>query len=169
VGFESLDTENLSMINKQGDLKISPIEPVRTFRDYGIGILVSFILGYDHDTPDTFKKTLDFCNQAKIGGALFPILTPYPGTFLRERLMREGRILTDGWDFCDMEYVAFAPEGMSPGRLQEDFEWLNSSFLSGGVVFQKTLQDSPIHSDFRPYEPRFPQGVEEKNFGKLTN
>ncbi len=158
VGFESLSFENLSLMAKKSNLEISPIEAVKRFHDHGIGILASFILGYDHDTPDTFEKILDFCHQTKIDGALFPILTPYPGTLLRERLKKEGRILMDRWDLYDMEHVTFVPKGMSPEKLQEGFEWLNSSFLSG-VHLPKALQDSSILTDFWPDELRFPQGL----------
>jgi radical SAM superfamily enzyme YgiQ (UPF0313 family) len=140
VGFESLSFENLSLMRKKTNLEISPIEAVKKFHDYGIGVLASFILGYDHDTPDTFKEILDFCHQAKIDGALFPILTPYPGTLLRERLKREGRILTDQWDLYDMEHVTFAPKRMSPEKLQEGFEWLNASFLSWGSIFRRLFK-----------------------------
>jgi radical SAM superfamily enzyme YgiQ (UPF0313 family) len=77
---------------------------------------------------------------AKIDGALFPILTPYPGTLLRERLKREERILTDRWDLYDMEHVTFVPRRMSPEKLQEGFEWINSSFLSWGSIFRRLLK-----------------------------
>jgi len=140
VGVESLTQENLSLMGKKTNLEISPIEAVKKFHDYGIGVLASFILGYDHDTPDTFKKILDLCHQARIDGALFPILTPYPGTLLRERLKREGRILTDQWDLYDMEHVTFAPKRMSPEKLQEGFEWLNASFLSWGSIFRRLFK-----------------------------
>ncbi|MEW6376442.1 MAG: radical SAM protein [Thermodesulfobacteriota bacterium] len=150
VGFESLAQENLSMMGKKTNLGISPIEAVRKFHDNGIGILTSFILGYDHDTPDTFEKILNFCHQAKIDGALFPILTPYPGTLLRERLKREGRILTDRWDLYDMEHVTFVPRRMTPEELQEGFEWLNSSFLSWGSMFKRLFK---IHRSLQIFGP----------------
>jgi len=140
VGFESLIQENLSLMGKKANLEISPIEAVRKFHDHGIGLLASFILGYDHDTSDTFKKILDLCHQTKIDGALFPILTPYPGTLIRERLKKARRILTDQWDLYDMEHVTFIPQGMSPEKLQEGFEWLNSSFLSWGSIFRRLFK-----------------------------
>ena len=140
VGFESLIQENLSLMGKKANLEISPIEAVRKFHDHGIGLLASFILGYDHDTPDTFKKIIDLCHQVKIDGALFPILTPYPGTLIRERLKKARRILTDQWDLYDMEHVTFIPQGMSPEKLQEGFEWLNSSFLSWGSIFRRLFK-----------------------------
>lgn len=150
VGFESLTPENLSLMEKQKNLRISPVEAVRKFHDHGIGILASIILGHDHDTPDTFKKILDFCHQAKVDGALFPILTPYPGTLLRERLRREGRILTDQWDLYDMEHVTFIPRKMSPEELQEGFNWLNSSFLSWGSMFKRLFK---IHRSLQIFAP----------------
>jgi radical SAM superfamily enzyme YgiQ (UPF0313 family) len=140
VGFESLIPENLSLMEKPTNAKISPVEAVKKFHDHGIGILASFILGYDHDTPDTFEKILDFCDQVKMDGAIFPILTPYPGTLLRKRLKGEERILTDQWDLYDMEHVTFLPRGMSPEKLQEGFEWLNSSFLSWRSIFRRLLK-----------------------------
>jgi radical SAM superfamily enzyme YgiQ (UPF0313 family) len=150
VGFESLAPENLSMMGKRINLGISPVEAVKKFHDHGIGILASFILGYDHDTPDSFKRILDFCHQAKIDGALFPILTPYPGTALRERLQKEGRILTDQWDLYDMEHVTFIPRGMTPEKLQEGFEWLNASFLWWGSIFRRLFR---IHRSLQIFGP----------------
>jgi len=150
IGFESLSPENLSLMEKSANLGISPIEAVKKFHDHGIGILASFILGYDHDTPDTFQRILEFCHKAKIDGALFPILTPYPGTHLRERLKREGRILTDQWDLYDMEHVTFIPRRMSPEQLQEGFEWLNSSFLSWGSIFRRLFK---IHRSLQIFGP----------------
>lgn len=150
VGFESLVAENLSLMEKRSNLGISPTEAVKKFHDYGIGILASFILGYDHDGPDTFERILEFSHKAKIDGALFPILTPYPGTLLRERLKKEGRILTDQWDLYDMEHVTFVPRGMSPEKLQEGFEWLNSAFLSWGSMFKRIFR---IHRSLQIFGP----------------
>jgi radical SAM superfamily enzyme YgiQ (UPF0313 family) len=167
VGIESLDPENLFLMEKESNLKISSVEAVKKFHDYGIGILASFILGYEHDTPDTFKKTLDFCHQAKIDGALFPILTPYPGTLLRERLKKEGRILTDQWDLYDMEHVTFAPRGMSPEKLQEGFEWLNSSFLSWGSILRRLFRIHRSHQIFGPMNFGFRKAWKKRTYVKF--
>ncbi len=150
VGFESLTHENLSLMGKKTNIGVSPEEAVKRFHDQGIGILASFILGYDHDTPDTFKKILDFCDRTRVDGGLFPVLTPYPGTSLRERLRREGRILTNQWDLYDMEHVTFVPRGMSPEKLQEGFEWLNSSFLSWGSMLRRLFK---IHRSLQIFGP----------------
>lgn len=163
VGFESLSQENLSMMGKRTSHGISPIEAVKKFHDQGIGILASFILGYDHDTPDTFEKILDLCNKAKIDGGLFPILTPYPGTLLRERLKKEGRILTDQWDLYDMEHVTFVPKGMSPEKLQEGFEWLNDSFLSWRSILKRLFKAHRSLQIFGPMNLGFRKAWRKKD------
>ena len=163
VGFESLMEENLSMMGKKTALGISPTEAVKKFHDYGIGVLASFILGYDHDTPDIFEKILDFCHQAKIDGALFPILTPYPGTPLRERLKREGRLLTNQWDLYDMEHVTFIPKKMSPEELQEGFETLNTFFLSWGSLFRRLFKMNRSLQIFGPMNFGFRQAWKKRS------
>ncbi len=150
VGFESLTHENLTLMGKRTNLRISPEEAVKRFHDQGIGILASFILGYDHDTKNSFEKILDFCNLTRIDGALFPILTPYPGTALRERLEKENRILTNQWDLYDMEHVTFLPKRMSPEELQEGFEGLNSSFLSWSSILRRL---SKVHRSLQIFGP----------------
>jgi radical SAM superfamily enzyme YgiQ (UPF0313 family) len=163
VGFESLARENLSVMGKKTNLGIPPIEAMKKFHDHGIGILASFILGYDHDTLDTFKKILSFCHQSKIDGGLFPVLTPYPGTLLRERLKSEGRLLTDQWDLYDMEHVTFVPKGMSPERLQEGFEWLNSSFLSWGSILRRLFKVHRSVQIFCPMNLGFRKAWKKRN------
>lgn len=167
MGFESLSPENLSLMGKKANLSISPIEAVKKFRDHGIGILASFILGYDHDTPDTFERILDFCHQSKMDGGLFPILTPYPGTPLRERLKREGRLLTDQWDLYDMEHVTFIPKRMSAEKLQEGFESLNSSFLSWGCIFRRLFKINRSLQIFGPMNLGFHKSWKKRMRQKL--
>jgi radical SAM superfamily enzyme YgiQ (UPF0313 family) len=150
VGFESLSRDNLSLMGKPSTMKISPRDAVKRFHDHGIGVLASFILGYDHDTKDSFKWILDFCNETRIDGAIFPILTPYPGTPLRARLEREGRILTDDWDMYDMEHVTFRPMGMSVEELKEGYEWLNANFLSWSSILRRTLK---VHRSIQIFGP----------------
>ena len=163
VGFESLTRDNLSIMGKKTNVGISPVEAVKKFHNQGIGILGSFILGYDHDTPDTPEEILDFCHRTKIDGGLFPILTPYPGTVLRERLKKEGRILTDQWDLYDMEHVTYVPKGMSPEKLQEGFEWLNSSFLSWWSIFRRLFKMDRSLQIFGPMNFGFHKAWKKRN------
>jgi radical SAM superfamily enzyme YgiQ (UPF0313 family) len=57
----------------------------------------AFILGLDRDRPDTVERTVEFVNQNHIMGAQLALLTPFPGSRLRERLLREQRVLHSEW------------------------------------------------------------------------
>src|SRR6266545_2602639 len=54
VGFESLNQESLIAMGKVTNRASSYLDDARAFRDSGIGILGSFVLGCDGDTPEIF-------------------------------------------------------------------------------------------------------------------
>ena len=58
--------------------------------------------------------------------------------------------MTDQWDLYDMEHVTFNPRGMSREKLQEGFEWLNSSFLSWNSIFRRLFK---IHRSLQIFGP----------------
>ena len=121
VGFESLDEGALKAMGKKTNHVATYLDAVKAFRDSGIGILGSFVLGLDGDGPDVFERTLRFCEKARLPAAIFPILTPYPGTKVRERLLAEDRILSSDWRDYDMEHVNFRPKGMTVEELQAGY------------------------------------------------
>ncbi len=140
VGFESLNEKSLEAMGKVTNRASSYIEDSKAFRDNGIGILGSFVLGYDGDTPEVFGNILSFCEQARLEAAIFPILTPYPGTAVRARLEAEGRIVSNSWEDYDMGHVTFRPAGMDAGELQAGHDWLNRSFYSFGSMFRRIFK-----------------------------
>ena len=150
VGFESLNQQALSAMGKVTNTARSYLDDAKVFRDHGIGILGSFVLGYDGDTPDVFERLLRFCEEARIEAAIFPILTPYPGTDVRRRLEAEGRITSDAWEDYDMEHVNFRPVGMSAAELQEGYNWLNRSFYSLPSMYRRIFK---LHRSVQVFAP----------------
>jgi radical SAM superfamily enzyme YgiQ (UPF0313 family) len=150
IGFESLDQDRLSAMGKTTNSARSYLEDARAFRDHGIGILGSFVLGYDGDTPDVFEKTLRFCEEARLESAIFPILTPYPGTSVRNRLEQQGRILSNDWRDYDMEHVTFQPTGMSVEELQRGYEQLCRDFYSLPSMYRRIFK---LHRSVQVFGP----------------
>jgi radical SAM superfamily enzyme YgiQ (UPF0313 family) len=150
VGFESLNQETLKAIGKKSNSASLYLEQARLFRDHGIGILGSFVLGCDGDTPSMFEDTLRFCEEARLEAAIFPILTPYPGTKVRERLEREGRIISNDWRDYDMEHVNYVPRGMTASELQAGHDWLNASFYSFGSMYRRIFR---LHRSLQVFGP----------------
>lgn len=150
VGFESLNQDALAAMGKVTNRARSYLDDARAFRDNGIGILGSFVLGYDGDTPATFEAVLRFCEEARLEAAIFPILTPYPGTAVRERLLAQGRITSSDWRDYDMGHVTFTPAGMTAGELKAGHDWLHRSFYSFSSMYRRIFK---LHRSLQVFAP----------------
>ncbi len=124
VGFESRDPANLSAMNKMSNLDLGSYdEVVERIRDAGILLWAAFLLGYDHETAESIRDTLEWALSKKFAFSAFNILTPYPGTAFYERMKAEGRLLYDGcwWLHDDYRFghAAFRPRHLTPEKLSE--------------------------------------------------
>ncbi len=146
IGFESLDSRALDRIGKKvnrGGADYS--DQLARLRQHGISVYGTFIFGYDTDTEQSFKTTLQFARQEKIFLAAFNHLVPFPGTALYARLQDDGKLIDEQW-WLSPSYVfgtvAFQPEKMSPdelGRLCFTYRkrfYSLSSILRRGLDFQ---------------------------------
>lgn len=161
VGFESLNEDALAAMGKVTNRAASYLENARIFRDNGIGILGSFVLGYDGDTPAVFDDIFRFCEDARLEAAIFPILTPYPGTAVRARLEAEGRITSNRWEDYDMGHVTFRPVGMTAEQLQEGHDGLNRSFYSFPSMFRRIFKAHRSVQVFAPMNLGFRSAVKK--------
>ena len=150
VGFESLNQDSLAAMGKVTNKAASYKAYAQQFRDNGIGILGSFVMGCDGDTPAVFEQTLRFCEDARLEAAIFPILTPYPGTKVRQRLEAEGRIISNNWQDYDMEHVTFQPRGMTVQELQDGYDQACRSFYSWGSMYRRIFK---LHRSVQVFGP----------------
>src|SRR5262249_43929841 len=103
----------------------SYLDALRRIQAHGITVNGCFILGLDRHTPDVFPEILDFARRVPLYDVQITILTPFPGTPLYDRLLREGRILQpERWDLCTLCDVNYAPKNMTPQQLREGILWL---------------------------------------------
>ena len=123
IGFESIDTRNLSGMNKQVNRHLSPNyqEQIEALRHYGLQTWAAFTIGHDEDTPESIRALCDFAIASRFTFAAFNILTPYPGTPLYADLNRQGRLLYEGkwWLHPDYRFnhAAFTPKNMTADEL----------------------------------------------------
>ena len=150
VGFESLNQASLAAMGKVTNKTASYKAYAQQFRDHGIGILGSFVMGCDGDSPAVFEQTLRFCEDARLEAAIFPILTPYPGTKVRSRLEAEGRIISSNWQDYDMEHVTFQPSGMTVQELQDGYDSICRSFYSFGSIYRRIFK---LHRSVQVFGP----------------
>lgn len=139
VGIESLSQKNLQDTNKRPNIDLDIGEAIGKIHKGGIEIIGSFVLGLDGDGPDVFAQTVEFTLKHKLVAAQFSVLTPFPGTKMREQLESEGRILNDDWTRYTMSNVVFRPKNMTPRELTEGQRWVYRRFYSFPSILKRNL------------------------------
>lgn len=129
IGLESPERSALDGIelrsNFKGRRSSAYVECVRRIQAHGITVNGCFILGLDRQTPAIFEQILDFAMHVPLYDVQITVLTPFPGTPLYERLLREGRILAPGrWDLCTLFDVNYVPKNMTVDQLRQGVYWL---------------------------------------------
>jgi radical SAM superfamily enzyme YgiQ (UPF0313 family) len=121
IGFESLSAANLRSIDKD-QWKYSRLERypeyIRKIQSFGIGVQGAFIVGFDGDDGAVFDTITDFILGNNLYGAQISVLTPFPGTKLRERLEHEGRITCSHWQNYSGFDVNYIPEQITKEELE---------------------------------------------------
>ncbi|MCP4073453.1 MAG: radical SAM protein [Hyphomicrobiales bacterium] len=145
IGFESINRDNLLNAKKSPNLSgfSGYGEQVSILRDHGLQTWAAFVLGYDFETEDSIKQTLEFALENHFTFAAFNILMPYPATPLYDRLKREGRLLYDGQWWLHPEYrfnnAAFVPKLMTPEALTNACHEARTRFNSVPSVIRRFL------------------------------
>jgi len=143
IGFESLNPESLNAMGKSwASSKRKYSESIERIRDHGITVYATFVFGYDTDTKDDFKRTLDFAIDQKFAITAFNHLVPFPGTPLYKRLESQGRLLYDNWWLREggkFGEVVFKPKNMSPEELSENCFNCRESFYGYSSIAKRLL------------------------------
>ncbi len=121
IGFESLDEENLKVMNKRfNTMRGGFRKALANLRRHRIFVYGTFIFGYEHDTPASFDEAVDFATEEGMYIAAFNHLTPFPGTPLYKRLQSEGRLRFEAW-WRDPQYrynaLPFVPKQLTPDEV----------------------------------------------------
>ncbi len=123
VGFESLNPDNLTQMNKRFNMaRGGPKEVMQRFTAHGIRVYGTFVFGYDYDNAETVQESVSFAIESGMFIAAFNHLTPFPGTPLYKRLEEDNRLVYPSWWFnSDYHYndVPFYPRSMSGTELTQ--------------------------------------------------
>jgi radical SAM superfamily enzyme YgiQ (UPF0313 family) len=147
VGFESVQRESVGGMTKLANLRISFEEAVRRFHGEGIALLGAFAFGFDHENADVFDQTLEFAIKNRLDAMELRILTPFPGTRLYSRLLKEGRLFMPDWWLrgYPADTLLFQPKGMTSDQLVNGFVRLNRHSYSVGSILKRFFGMSPMH------------------------
>lgn len=124
IGLESPSEAGLNGVEVRRNWKLRQRsryeQAVHAIQSHGITVNGCFILGLDGDGEEVFDSIYSFCDRTALFEVQLTVLTPFPGTPLYDRLLREGRILEPGaWQKCTLFDVNHRPTRMSPERLQQ--------------------------------------------------
>lgn len=159
IGFESLNEENLKVMNKRfnqmnGGYKIA----LRNLRRHNIRIYATFIFGYENDTVASFDETLEFAMDQAFYIAAFNHLTPFPGTPLYNRLQKAGELKYDAWWLDDGYHyndVPFKPKLLTGEEITRLCVESRRKFYSWKSIFKRIMEPSNRSNGFmfRNYFP----------------
>jgi radical SAM superfamily enzyme YgiQ (UPF0313 family) len=151
IGLESPSLAGLDGLEQRGNWKARQLDryltAIRRIQDHGITVNGCFILGLDGQGTESFDEIWSFVQESGLYEVQITVMTPFPGTPLYDRLLREGRILREGaWDLCTLFDVNFRPSGMAVGELEAGLRTLGSRIYSDAFTH---LRRSRFHRNYR--------------------
>jgi radical SAM superfamily enzyme YgiQ (UPF0313 family) len=143
IGFESLEPQNLKLMKKGWNLKWCDYETsIQRLQDAGVMIYGTFVLGWDHDMPDVFDRTVEFAIRHRFISAGFNPLMPTPGTKMYDQLLSEGRLIHRKW-WVDPAYrygdAVFKPRNMTVEQFTDGCYRARSAFSSFRSIVRRGL------------------------------
>jgi len=95
LGLETPSPEGLEECNKPQNRKRDLGETVRRLQRAGLEVMGGFIVGFDSDPRDIFRRQFEFIQHSGVVTAMVGLLSALPQTALYRRLAAEGRILAE--------------------------------------------------------------------------
>ena len=127
IGFESLSQTTINQMHKFPNKTAEYRHCISRLHERGIGVMGTFIVGFDEDTPEVFDQIADFAMENRLETAFTLILTPLPNTALFRQMDSQNRIFSRNWVDYDHGTVTFIPKNMTPGQLHRGMRrvWKN--------------------------------------------
>lgn len=142
IGLESINEQSIQSVKKFQNKRGNYERLIDELHKRSIMVNASLVFGFDHDSPQVFKNTLDWLVKNKVETMTAHILTPYPGTVLYKRFFAEGRIIDFDLSHYNTSNVVFAPKQMTQEELLKGYLWIYKEFYSFKTIF-KRIPDHP--------------------------
>ena len=140
VGFESVEERSLEAIHKGQNKPSQYKELIRKIHDHGIVVQASMVVGLDYDFKEVFQKIDSFFKEADVDIIRLGILCPFPGTKIRDRFEKEGRITSSDWSNYMLAGVNYLPQRMSQQELYDGYTWLLKKNTTYGAILKRTFK-----------------------------
>jgi len=152
IGFESLNSDNLTCMGKSVNQVLGFRQVLRALRERGIFIYGTFMFGFPSDSPQLIGDTVWFAKKQKLFLAAFAHLIPFPGTPLYNQFRVEGRLVYDRWWMSEayrFGQVPFRPARMEPSELEQYCHQARRDFYGLRSILRRGLDFSANCSSLR--------------------
>ena len=138
IGIESINAATLAAMNKKQNKADRFAEMFFNLRQREISYSLNLIFGWDSESPDVFKATLQFLQKYRVPAAYFNLLTPQKGTALFEQMSREGRVFNEAEiDRWPGQICFFKPRWCTPAELEQNVQQMYRQFYSLRSMFHR--------------------------------
>ncbi len=138
VGLESFSGKNLDAVHKTCHRVEQYHDAIRLLHACGIGVEAGIVFGFDHDSPEVFRYTLEMLDRLEVDVIQVSIFTPLPGT-PRYRSMAN-RIIDRNLSHYDFHNVVFQPRNMTLTDLQAGHDWVTREFYRPWRIARRLLR-----------------------------
>jgi radical SAM superfamily enzyme YgiQ (UPF0313 family) len=115
-------------------------ENIRTIQSLGIEVRGFFVIGWDDDSVETYRRTLDFCDDCGVTPFIFT-LTPMPGSQIYREYLEQGRMLTDRpWEDYGTARIVYRHPKMSEREMFERNAEVMTEGYSTGRIIKRAFQ-----------------------------
>jgi radical SAM superfamily enzyme YgiQ (UPF0313 family) len=136
VGIETPSAEALAECRKLQNRGRDLVEAVRVLQQRGLEVMGGFIVGFDSDKADVFKRQFEFIQRSGVVTAMVGLLTALPKTRLYDRLKTEGRLVAETSGNNTDSALNFKPK-LNREFLQSGYRDLMKKLYEPKVYYQR--------------------------------
>ncbi len=146
LGIESDSDDALRFFSKDNQFNTSETEAVvKALQKNDVFVVGGFIIGNPSDDKESLWRTYEYTKRLGMDMALFFTLTPYPGTELREELLK-GNYITNLHDYSyyDCVNVNIRTDHLDSYELFRVIDSINHKTFTDGGVYRRIFKRYPL-------------------------
>ncbi len=147
LGIENESDENLEYLVKSNQFTTSEAyEVVRELKSYGAIVFGGIIIGNPEDDEQKVRANAEYARKLGMDYPIFGILTPYPKTGIRERMLKDGLVTNpDDYSKYDCFHANVRTRHLTPEQLfRLRFEIENRYPVRSGSLF-RLFREFPLY------------------------
>ena len=137
VGIETPSSESIEECHKIQNRR-DLVEAVRILQQRGLEVMGGFIVGFDSDKTDIFKRQFEFIQRSGVVTAMVGLLTALPQTRLYKRLKAEDRLEAETTGNNTDSALNFKPK-LNREFLQSGYRELMKKLYEPKVYYQRVI------------------------------